>query len=66
MWQSFRTWVQILGWEIKLMFQTAQCLSFLCSELGVIINPSSIVLKINRKFRRVPEHDGCSVMVAAP
>lgn len=63
--QSFKTWVQILGCEIKIALQTAQCLSFLLSELGVIINPPSIVLKIDHKCSGVPQHGGCSVMETA-
>lgn len=63
--QSFKIWVQILGCEIKIALQTAQCLSFLFSELGVIINLPSIVLKIVHKCSGVSQHGGRSVMETA-
>lgn len=52
------------GCEIKIAFETTQCLSFLFSELGVIMNPPSLVLKINHNLSGVPERGGRPVTVA--
>lgn len=54
----------VSGCEIKIAFETAQCLSFLFSELGVIMNPPSLVLKINHNLSGVPERGGRPVTVA--